>query len=124
MDIFIVWLLISFAGIKPFFANAAGSTVGILFVFFTSLYKIFENNGKLIVVKLAVYIVYSIFLILIISFLVQYLSDNAVFNNISKYFIAWLMQVHVALVAKIVLTPLSLILNFFVVKNIIEKIKF
>lgn len=124
LDFSIVWLLVSLAGISPFFANAAGSTIGILFVFFTSLYKIFENNGKFIILKLLLYIVYSIFLILSMSLLVQFLSDNVVFNTMSGYFITWLLPVPVALIAKVILTPVSLILNFFVVKSIVEKIKF
>ncbi|MDR1195223.1 MAG: GtrA family protein [Endomicrobium sp.] len=124
IDILIVWILVSAVNIAPFFANVVGSTIGILFVFFASLYKIFENNGKYIIIKLIIYIIYSIFLILAMSFMVQFLSDNLAFNKITEYLIIRIVPLPTALIAKIILTPISLILNFFVMKNIIEKIKF
>lgn len=124
LDFSIVWLLISYAKISPFFANSAGSTIGILFVFFTSLYKIFENNGKWIILKLSIYVVYSVLLILVMSLLVQFLSDNYAFNAAAERFIIWILPVPVALIAKVILTPLSLVMNFFVIKSIVEKIKF
>ena len=111
-----MWTLV-FLGLHPFYANCVGSTAGMSFVFFVSAYKLFINNGRWIIVKFTVYLVYSAGLILGASYVISWLSGYEIWGGLLPAFI------HPAVAVKFIITPFTLIINFFVTRVLIEKIK-
>lgn len=99
--------------------NVISSLVAVCFVFGVSTRKTFKqkDGGISIKEKFAVYILYQIVLILVISqvlgginrALVEVL-DESVLSSIS------------AMISKIIITPITMITNFFVMKLLIERI--
>ena len=117
IDFIIYNILSSVFKVDISIANMVSSLVGVTFVFVFSTRKIFENGGKLdIRVKCAIYIVYQIILILGVSkampFVKEFLIDFDI-DFIIKY---------ANILAKILVTPITMIINFIFMKYLIEKI--
>lgn len=98
--------------------NIISSFVGVTFVFIFATRKIFQNNSKIALKwKYMIYLGYQIVLILFISKLLDHINTLIVNNsNID------LLLRYSSIVSKIIVTPITMILNFFVMKGIIEKI--
>lgn len=121
IDFLCVGTALAFFDLSPFYANSIGSTLGIIFVFFTSVYKVFINNGRLVLVKFFVYLVYSAGLIYCVSSFIDALYLYEPFlNSLSSLMLDF---IHPAIIAKIIITPVTLIVNFIVARFLIEKIK-
>lgn len=98
--------------------NIISSLCGVTFVFFVSIRKTFNVNLKRLTLwqKYLLYICYQIFMILGASLLVNF-AGNA-FSGCSEPFVvkfAWVF-------AKICVTPITMICNFFFMKFLSEKV--
>ncbi len=115
-----VYLVLGFFSKNLAVNNIISSWVGVTFVFFTSTRFIFHNQSQIpLKWKYAIYLIYQAILILEISHLLVVIYDMIV-----PYFIFFELGTFAALGAKIAVTPVTMILNFIVMKMVIEKVKF
>ena len=98
-------------------ANMISSLVGASFVFIFSTRFVFQNSHRIpLIWKYCVYIVYQVILIVLISILLSRI--NELICACAPAFIAAFS----AVLSKIIVTPITMTLNFFVMKFAIEKI--
>jgi len=103
---------------KVLIDDVISSWVGVTFVFIFATRKVFQNNSRISLKwKYLIYLAYQAVLIWLISKLLGQI-DLFIRANID---IA-LAQRFSAIIAKIVVTPITMILNFIVMKNVIERI--
>lgn len=98
--------------------NIISSWVGVTFVFIFATRKIFRNNSRISLKwKYLIYLLYQLVLILLISRLLG-MVDLFIINNFTA---GWIIRFS-AIISKIAVTPITMILNFIVMKNVIEKL--
>lgn len=98
--------------------NMISSLVGASFVFAFSTRFVFRDNHRIpLFWKYCVYITYQIVLIILISLLLA--KINAL---ITTYISAALIVRYSAILSKIIVTPITMTLNFFVMRFAIEKL--
>ena len=115
---FCTYIGLGFVSENPGFNNIVSSWVGVTFVFIFATRKVFKNNSKIpLKCKYLIYLLYQCVLIFLVSKLLN-IIDAAIVAHVQ---IA-LIQRFSAIIAKILLTPITMVLNFFVMKGIIEKI--
>ena len=113
-----VYTLLAFISLNLFINNVISAFFGITFVFIFSTRLVFKNNGNIpVFVKYFIYVLYQVLLIYFISKLLVYVNSIMIlhFSEILNPKIS-------ALISKILVTPITMILNFFVMKYITEKI--
>lgn len=98
------------------YSNILSSIPAITFVFIISTKRIFKENkdGFSIKQKYLIYFVYQMVLILLVSLLGQFLYTIIINNGINFSFLK--------IIIKIIITPVTMILNFFVIKYLAEKL--
>lgn len=100
------------------FNNIISSWVGVTFVFAFATRKVFQNNSKISLKwKYLLYILYQCVLIFCISKLLN-IVNIAILDNVTVELITRFSSI----VAKILVTPITIVLNFFVMKGVIEKL--
>lgn len=101
-----------------FLNNTISSWVGVTFVFLFSTRLVFQNNSKIpLKVKYILYLLYQCLLIYLISKLLNQVNGWILAH------IAWnLILRFSALISKMLVTPVTMVLNFCVMKAVIEKI--
>lgn len=114
---FSVYVLLAFISEKLYFNNICSSCIGASFVFLFSTRFVFQNGGKISLKwKYCIYIMYQIILIFLISKLLAgvnaFLLESMPFDIIIRFS---------ALISKVIVTPITMTANFFVMKNIAEK---
>ena len=98
--------------------NIISSWIGVTFVLIFATRKIFKNNSNISLrIKYIVYLCYQMILIFAISKLLGYVN-NYIISNITMEMVVSLSSI----ISKIVVTPITMIMNFIVMKSIIEKI--
>lgn len=98
--------------------NFLSSWVGVSFVFFTATRNVFKNNSRISLrIKYLIYLVYQFILILLMSKLLDAINMLL----ITKIDITFVKS-YAGILSKILVTPISMILNFFVMKYVIEKL--
>jgi putative flippase GtrA len=98
--------------------NFISSWVGVTFVFMLATRNIFKNNSKISLKwKYLIYLSYQLVLIFLISKLLGEINQWIVNNARIE-----LMQRFSGIISKIIVTPITMVLNFIVMKNVIEKI--
>lgn len=98
--------------------NVISSWVGVTFVFIFATRKVFQNNSRISLKwKYVIYLLYQCVLIFLVSLLLKEV-DGAIIKWVSIE----LIQAYSSIIAKIVITPITMILNFFVMKGVVEKI--
>lgn len=98
--------------------NIISSWIGVTFVFVFATRKLFENQGRISLKwKYLIYLCYQLALILLISKLLG-LVNEFIISNINIEMICKFA----GLISKIVVTPITMVLNFFVMKGVIERI--
>jgi putative flippase GtrA len=104
--------------IVPEISNIISSTISVTFVYFTSIKKIFENNSDSFSVrkKYIFYIIYQTIAILTVSLIIGKLV--LIINNVGIDIIINNSKI----IAKILVTPFIMIINFIFMKTLIEKI--
>ena len=117
IDFVIYNILYSVFKVDISIANIISSLVGVTFVFIFSTRKVFENSGKLdIRIKCAIYIVYQIILILCVSKIMPSIKDLLISFDIK------LVVKYANVLAKILITPITMTINFIFMKYLIEKL--
>lgn len=115
---FSVYISLGFISNNLSLNNTISSWIGITFVFIFAIRKVFKNNSRIsLKLKYLIYVVYQVFLIFFISKLLI-LINMLIVSNIDFQIIKDLSS----LLSKIFVTPITMVLNFFVMKNIIEKL--
>lgn len=117
LDFIIYTSLTVFLTSRVDISNMISSFIGITFVFLFSTKKVFINNSKIsLKIKYLIYIIYQVVLILIVSEVMLYLK---------KYFFSLdikLLLKYINIVVKVIVTPFTMLINFIVIKKLIEKI--
>ena len=98
--------------------NTISSWVGVTFVFLLSTRIVFKNNSKIpLKWKYVIYLLYQCVLIFFISKLL---------NRVNIYLLTHVTLAVVknfsTIISKILVTPITMVLNFIVMKNVVEKI--
>ena len=103
--------------LKIFYANIFSSIPAISYVFLVSIKKIFvksQKNTLTIVQKYIIYFIYQLLLIFFISIVAQNL-----YIFVGKYDLNFKMM---RIIIKILITPVTMTINFFVIKYLAEKL--
>lgn len=121
IDFGIFTLLTKLAGLAVVPSNYISSLIAVTFVFFVSTWKILSNrsDGHSRRLKYVIYVVYQLVLITVVSFLAQWLHELLLgWNLISS--VKFLAE-NTKLLAKVLITPITMICNFFVLRQISER---
>jgi hypothetical protein len=117
---FTLYLLFSNVfNLKIIHSNILSSIPAVTFVFFVSTQKVFSKNNSKISLKekYLIYFLYQLILIVLISLLAQYLYLLSL-KNISMNVELKLLKI----IIKILITPITMLINFIVMKFLIEKL--
>lgn len=116
---FIVFNIIVIIGLDVKGANIVSSLVGVCFVFVFSTKNTFQKKekGKPIQYKFAFYIAYQLVLINVISLILQNINIL-----LCQYINQPVLVNVIPAISKIIVTPITMITNFIVMKILIEKI--
>jgi putative flippase GtrA len=79
-----IFLSLYAAGIVPFAANAVGSAVGLTFVYFASVRRVFRYEGRFLPAMFAIYAAYQFCGTILVSWLVAALITNGVSPPLAK----------------------------------------
>lgn len=98
--------------------NSISSWVGVTFVFIFATRKVFNNTSKIpLKWKYMIYLLYQCALIFFISKLLD-ATNVAIVGFFAKDLILRLSKI----LAKVLVTPITMVLNFLIMKSVIEKI--
>lgn len=98
-------------------SNVVSSFVAITFVFIVSTSKIFKDTKKIsLKTKYIIYVIYQILLVSLSSFVISLLKSLVIDIDVN-FFVQ-----NVNIICKIIVTPFTMVLNYFVMKYIIEKV--
>ena len=115
---FATYTVLGFVSENLVLNNTISSWVGVTFVFIFATRKVFQNNSKISLKwKYVIYILYQCVLIFFISKLLD-VVNIFIIENIAIQ----LIQQFSAILSKIIVTPITMVLNFIVMKNVIEKL--
>ena len=115
---FTVYTLLSLHMTDLALVNVLSSLVGASFVFAFSTRFVFRDSHRIpLALKYAIYIVYQLLLIFLISKLLAWVAAG-----IALYAPWELLRRFSAILAKILVTPITMTVNFFVMKAVIEKL--
>lgn len=105
--------------VNTILSNIISSLVAVTFVYFTSTKKIFINKNEKINLnkKYVVYIIYQVLMILASSTLIGLINKGIILYINYEIFLKYSK-----IIAKILVTPLTMICNFIFMKLLIEKI--
>jgi hypothetical protein len=115
---FCTYFALSFISTNLVANNIISSWLGVTFVFLFATRKIFQNNNRISLKgKYFIYIFYQCVLIFFISHLLNALNV-VILNHVTSAMIIKFS----AIISKILVTPITMVLNFFVMKGVIEKL--
>lgn len=115
---FCVFILLGLVSGNHGINNFISSWCGVTFVFIFATRRVFKNNSRIpLAIKYVIYIFYQ-FLLISLASKVLGAVDVFIVSNIS---VAVLTKFS-GIIAKIIITPFTMILNFLVMKGVIEKI--
>ena len=98
--------------------NFLSSWMGVTFVFLFATRKVFRNNSRISLKwKYAIYLLYQLILIALVSQLLGFVN-----GLLLDYVHISLIEQFSGIAAKILVTPITMLLNFIVMKNLIEKL--
>lgn len=113
---FTLYTLLAFCAVPLFWCNVLGALAGISFVFVFSNRYIFKGHSRIpLWGKYMLYVMYQIVLVYSVSLLLVWVHGALLESGL-------LPQASLAIVAKLLITPITLVLNFLVLKNLIEKL--
>lgn len=115
---FLVYAGLGFISSDLVLNNTLSSWVGVTFVFIFATRKVFKNESKISLPwKYLIYILYQCVLIFFISKVL-----NGINIAIVSYINIGLIVTFSSIIAKILVTPITMALNFGVMKGLIEKL--
>ena len=98
--------------------NFISSWIGVTFVFIFATRNVFKNNSRIsLKKKYFIYLGYQLILICLISKLLGYFNQY-ILSSIAIQ----LIRDFSTIISKIIVTPITMVLNFIVMKNVIEKL--
>lgn len=98
--------------------NTISSWFAVTFVFIFATRRIFQNNSRIpLKWKYLIYVLYQLVLIFFISKTLNRINI-AIVNNINVVIILRFSTI----ISKILVTPITMVLNFIVMKSVIEKL--
>lgn len=115
---FMLYTILGFIIENLFFNNLISSWFGVTFVFLFSTRVLFQNHSRIkLKWKYLLYLLYQCILIYLVSKVLvkvnQYILIEVNIERIKNFS---------SIISKIVITPITMILNFGIMKGIIEKI--
>lgn len=121
IDFFTYALLVYLLNVSVGYANYMSAIPAITFVFVVSTRKIFKKNrhGMPLIYKYLIYVSYQMVFISLMSYL-----NYRLFLQLSDqtYFVNSFLGDYLAMVSKVLITPVTLGMNLFVTKFITEKL--
>ena len=115
---FTLYTLLSLHHANLVLNNVFSSLLGASFVFLFSTRVVFRDSHRIpLWIKYTIYILYQLILIFLISRLL-----GAVNAFLLGHFTQPLIRRYAALLSKIIVTPVTMTVNFFVMKGVIEKL--
>lgn len=120
IDFTVYYLLTSFCEIDVGYANMISAIPAVTYVFFISTRRTFESGKSKLSLsyKYLIYFIYQIFIVSGVSIFAQVL-----YINLYKISTEWLLiSSNLNLIIKCMITPITMICNFFVIKFLCEKI--
>lgn len=119
IDFTIYTVLTKVFGLEVFTANCISSLPAITFVFFTSTSKIFARKQSRVPVwaKYLIYLIYQAVLVYCVSILGE-LVNAFILDNVTIELILSFSK----LAAKIIITPVTMVCNFFMMRLLTEKL--
>lgn len=120
MDFTVYYLLTSLCKINVGYANMISAIPAVTYVFFISTRKTFESGKSKLPLsyKYLIYFIYQIFIVTGVSIFAQVL-----YMNLYEILTEWLLiSSNLKLIIKCMITPITMICNFFVMKFLCEKI--
>jgi len=115
---FFTYTSLSFCSHNIVINNIISSWIGVTFVFIFATRKVFKNNSRIsLKKKYAIYLVYQLILIYLISKLLGYINSYI----ISNVMIEEILRLS-TVISKVIITPITMIMNFIVMKSIIERV--
>ncbi len=102
------------------YSNFISGIPALTFVFFISTRKIFGNNinGISLKKKYIIYFVYQMLLVALVSIIGQYIYVGITKSNLYNLYI---IKYNLKIIVKIIITPITMILNFCVMKILSER---
>lgn len=98
--------------------NFVSSFVGVTFIFIFSSKIVFADNRKLsLKFKYVLYIVYQLVLVCLVSRLLEHID-----KLLTTYIFFESIRNYSYIIAKILITPITMIINFIVIKVLMEKV--
>ena len=115
---FLIYTVLGLYFTNLFANNMISSWAGVTFVFFLATRKVFQNNSKISLKwKYLIYLLYQFILIFVISKLLT-LVDATITAHIQNA----LIQEFSYVISKIFITPITMVMNFLVMKGLIERL--
>lgn len=103
---------------NPALNNFISSFVGLTFVFIFASGKVFRNSTHIpIMWKYLIYLVYQLVLITLMSRFLAVINTWITVNATASFIVSLS-----PMISKITITPITMLLNFFVMKHLIEKL--
>lgn len=115
---FCTYTVLGFVSTNLIINNTISSWVGVTFVFLFATRRVFRNSSRIpLKWKYLIYLAYQVILISFISRVLNEINVTIV-NKINIVFIVMFSS----MIAKILVTPITMVLNFFTMKLVIEKL--
>jgi len=106
-------------GGEVWYSNFISAIPSVTFVFFVSTQKTFSKNKSRysLKTKYFIYLIYQFLLLVIIS-----AAGQAIYNLLTGFALQTVIFENLKIVVKILITPITMTINFFVMKLLVEKV--
>ncbi|AQS07062.1 GtrA family protein [Clostridium beijerinckii] len=118
---FLIYLLLTIKlNLDVGYSNFISGIPALTFVFLVSTRKIFEykSDGHSLKMKYSIYFLYQMILIVIISLFGKVLYSII---NVSSFYNIVIIKKYSKIITKLIITPITMVLNFCVMKILSEK---
>ncbi|MDD3370312.1 MAG: GtrA family protein [Alphaproteobacteria bacterium] len=119
LDMCVYTYLVALVGITAFTANLVSGSCGALFSFIVSHERIFEKNKTGLTLKVPIYLAYTVVNIVVASFCIKLVQNWMILATAPCSFCQ--IKGFYPVVAKIIVTPFTLAMNFVVSRILSER---
>ena len=119
MDVTILLLLVGALGVPAFAANVVSSSTAALCVFLLSRRLVFERKAHALGTRVAIYMAYTLCMILVAAAVLQAIASFL--GGLEVLRPLHLSATVLAGIAKVIVTPPQLLLNFFMARAMSER---
>lgn len=115
---FLTYTILGFISSNVVVNNIISSWIGVTFVFIFATRKVFQNQSQISLKwKYLIYLGYQVLLILLISKLLGQVNEFILVHNTIR-----IIGRFSTIISKILVTPITMVLNFIVMKSVIERL--